>query len=164
MAARLPAVHDRPPDDPIFAALAGDDIDSAIADKVWNPDDEEWEITGNRFDPDLSSELYITNGDALDDAYRTHKILGYTPEGTQARDTGVSGFEFEDDEEEIELEFRRHLLFSLDLAESAADPAQPRVAHGQHGAELPRRPLLAVVGRPAARPGHGQARRSAPSR
>ena len=83
---------------------------------------------GNRFDPDLSSELYITNGDALDDAYRTHKILGYTPEGTQARDTGVSGFEFEDDEEEIELEFRRHLLFSLDLAESAADPANP-VSH-----------------------------------
>jgi murein tripeptide amidase MpaA len=113
------------PDEPIFEALAGDDVDSAIADKVYDPDDEVWRITGNRFDPDLSSELYITNGDALDDAYRTHKILGYTPEGTQARNTNVSGFEFEDDEDEIELEFRRHLLFSLDLAKSAADPANP---------------------------------------
>ena len=32
--------------------------------------------------PTCRAELYITNGDTLDDAYRTHKILGYTPEGT----------------------------------------------------------------------------------
>ena len=46
------------PDNAIFETLAGHDHDSAIQD------DEE------TFDPDLSSELYITNGDALDDAYR----------------------------------------------------------------------------------------------
>jgi hypothetical protein len=113
------------PDNAIFEALAGDDDDSAIADKVWNEDNETWDITGNRFDPDLSSELYITNGDTLDDGYHTHGILGFTPEGSQPADTSVSGFEFEDDEEAIEQEFRRHLLFSLDLARSAGDPANP---------------------------------------
>ena len=41
---------------------------------------------------------------------------------------GVSGFEFQDDEDDIEAEFRRHLLFALDLAESAADPGNP-VSH-----------------------------------
>ena len=99
-------------DNAIFEALAGEDHNSAIQD------DEE------TFDPDLSSELYITNGDALDDAYR-HGILGFTPEGTNSRVPGVTGFEFEDDEQEVEEEFLRHLAFSLDLAESAAEPEDP---------------------------------------
>jgi murein tripeptide amidase MpaA len=100
------------PDNAIFEALAGTDHNSAIQD------DEE------SFDPDLSSELYITNGDALDDAYR-HGILGFTPEGTESRVPGVTGFEFEDDEQEVQEEFLRHLKFSLDLAESAAKPEDP---------------------------------------
>ena len=101
------------PDNGIFEALAGTDHNSAIQD------DEE------TFDPDLSSELYITNGDTLDDAYRTRGILGFTPEGTVSRVPGVTGFEFEDDEQEVQEEFLRHLKFSLDLAESAADPDDP---------------------------------------
>jgi Zinc carboxypeptidase/Immune inhibitor A peptidase M6 len=100
------------PDNGIFEALAGHDHESAIQD------DEE------TFDPDLSSELYITNGDALDDAYR-HGILGFTPEGTESRVPGVTGFEFEDDEQEVQEEFERHLAFSLDLAESAEKPEDP---------------------------------------
>jgi hypothetical protein len=113
------------PDNGIFEALAGNDADSAIADKVWNEDDETWDITGNRFDPDLSSELYITNGDELDDAYHSFGILGFTPEGTDPGLPGLSGFEFPDDEDQIEAEFRRHLLFSLDLADSAGHPDTP---------------------------------------
>ena len=101
------------PDNSIFEALAGTDARPAIAD------DEE------RFDPDLSSELYITNGDTLDDAYHSHGILGYTPEGTIARDPTVTGFEFEDDEAEVQKEFRRHRRFALDLAESADVPDRP---------------------------------------
>jgi murein tripeptide amidase MpaA len=125
------------PDNGIFEALAGNDVDSAIADKTWNATDEVWEIadspldddtSANRFDPDLSAELYITNGDTLDDAYHTHGILGFTPEGSNPADENVSGFEFQDDEDDIEAEFQRHLLFSLDLARSAADPAHP-VSH-----------------------------------
>ena len=100
------------PDNAIFEALAGRDHASAIQD------DEE------SFDPDLSSELYITNGDELDDAYH-HGILGFTPEGTNSRVPGVTGFEFEDDEDEVQEEFLRHLKFSIDLAESAAKPEDP---------------------------------------
>jgi Zinc carboxypeptidase/Immune inhibitor A-like, MAM domain len=113
------------PDNGLFEALAGDDADPAIADKVWNPATGKWDITGNRFDPDLSSELYITNGDELDDAYHSFGILGFTPEGTDPGIPGLSGFEFPDDEDQIEGEFRRHLLFALDLADSAAHPDTP---------------------------------------
>ena len=40
-------------------------------------------------------------------------------------DKTVSGFEYEDVEGLIDREFRNHLEFSLDLAESADDPANP---------------------------------------
>ena len=96
-------------DDPIFAALAGDDEDPAIPG----------------FDPDLGAELYITNGDTLDTAYNQRGILAYTPEGSEPVSTKVSGFEFEDVEGLIHDEFFDHLKFSLDLAESADDPANP---------------------------------------
>jgi hypothetical protein len=121
------------PDNGIFTALAGDDFVPAIADKVWDEENEEWVIedtddpdeSENRFDPDLSAELYITNGDTLDDGYHTHGILGFTPEGSEPSIDNVSGFEFEDDEAAVQAEFQRHLLFSLDLAHSAGDPAHP---------------------------------------
>ena len=97
-------------DDPIFTALAGTDKDPAI----------------NSFDPDLGAELYITNGDTLDTAYNERGILAYTPEGTPAKDPAVSGFEYEDSEGAIQAEFQRHREFVVDLAESAADPANPK--------------------------------------
>jgi hypothetical protein len=97
-------------DDAIFTALAGDDRDPAI----------------DTFDPDLGAELYITNGETNDYAYRDQDILSYTPEGTAASDASLTGFEFEDKEAAIKAEFSRHLPFSLDLAESAADPKNPK--------------------------------------
>jgi murein tripeptide amidase MpaA len=115
------------PDNAIFEALAGDDDRAAIADKEWNEDAEDWEVTGNRFDPDISSELYITNGDTADDAY-AHDILSYTPEGSEPDIPNVSGFEFQDVEADVEAEFQRHRLFSIDLAVSADDPGNP-VSH-----------------------------------
>ena len=66
-------------------------------------------------------------------ATTTHGILGFTPEGSEPLDENVSGFEFQDDEDDVEAEFERHRLFALDLADSAADPGEPGVAHGQHG-------------------------------
>jgi hypothetical protein len=96
-------------DDPIFRALAGDDADPAI----------------QGFDPDLGAELYITNGDTLDTAYNRKNILAYTPEGSEPHSTTVSGFEFEDVEGLVDNEFRDHLPFVLDLAESADDPDDP---------------------------------------
>ena len=140
------------PDNAIFEALAGNDVDSAIADKAFDtgedpedPADDSWEITDspldadtskNRFDPDISAELYITNGDTLDDAYHTHGILGFTPEGSEPADANVSGFEFQDVEGDIEAEFQRHLLFSLDLARSAADPDDPSSHLGNRVADF----------------------------
>jgi hypothetical protein len=120
--------YTKTPDNGIFEALAGDDVESAIADKVWNAEDEHWDITGNRFDPDLGAELYITNGDTLDDAYTGHHILGFTPEGSEPNIPNVSGFEFQDVEADVEAEFQRHRLFAIDLAESAGDPGNP-VSH-----------------------------------
>jgi Zinc carboxypeptidase/Immune inhibitor A peptidase M6 len=96
-------------DDPIFTALAGDDKNPAI----------------QGFDPDLGAELYITNGDTLDTAYNQRNILAYTPEGSEPVSKKVSGFEFEDEPGLIQDEFTDHLAFSLDLAESADDPANP---------------------------------------
>ncbi|MET0683674.1 MAG: M14 family metallopeptidase, partial [Solirubrobacteraceae bacterium] len=130
------------PDNGIFEALAGDDFEPAIADKRYDegePEegDEAWVIedspldadtSENRFDPDISAELYITNGDALDDAYHEAGILGFTPEGSEPLDENASGFVFQDDEEDVQAEFERHLQFALDLADSAADPANP-VSH-----------------------------------
>jgi murein tripeptide amidase MpaA len=96
-------------DNGIFTALAGDDRNPGIA----------------TFDPDLSAELYITNGDTADYAYAEQEILSYTPEGSEPSDATVSGFEFEDKESAIEAEYRRHRAFALDLAESADDPDDP---------------------------------------
>ena len=59
MAAGLPEVHADPGQRDLRGARRHAPTASAIQD------DEE------SFDPDLSSELYITNGDALDDAYHT---------------------------------------------------------------------------------------------
>ena len=95
-------------DDPIFTALAGDDEDPAIPG----------------FDPDLGAELYITNGDTLDTAYNQKGILAYTPEGScrspiglrlRVRGRGGSHRDRVPD----------HRNFSIDLAESADDPANP---------------------------------------
>jgi hypothetical protein len=125
------------PDNGLFEALAGNDDESAIADRVFNPGEDEddpsddsWDLQDssldedtslNRFDPDLGAELYITNGDTLEDAY-DHGILGFTPEGSEPSTENVSVFEFQDDKDDIEAEFQRQLLFSLDLARSADDP------------------------------------------
>jgi Zinc carboxypeptidase/Immune inhibitor A peptidase M6 len=107
-------IFTRTPDHAIFTALAGSDGElSAIKDAE------------EQFDPDLGAELYITNGDTLDTAYNTYGILAYTPEGTNSHIPGVTGFEYEDDEASIEKEWQRHKEFTLDLAESAEDPANP---------------------------------------
>ncbi len=110
-------------DNPIFVGLAGTDENSAIKD------DEEV------FDPDLGAELYITNGDTLDWTYGEQEVLAYTPEGTPARDPNVSGFEFEDSEQEIQEEFLRHLPFSLDLAQAAKNPTE--IPGNQFGTRTP---------------------------
>ena len=51
-------------DSPLMAAIAGDDDNPAVPG----------------FDPDVSAELYTTNGDVTDDALRTYGIQSFTVE------------------------------------------------------------------------------------
>jgi hypothetical protein len=101
-------VDTRYADEPIMTALAGDDENPAIP----------------TFDPDVGAELYTTNGDTNDHMYADDQVISYTPEGTSA-DTG-SGFVFQDDEEDVQAEFERHVQFALDLARSAPNPSRPQ--------------------------------------
>ena len=111
-------------DSPLMAAIAGDDDNPAIPG----------------FDPDVSAELYTTNGDITDDALRSFGTQAYTVEldGGTGPDVGGTvdgpdsfspgGFVFQDSEADIQAEFEKNLAFALDLARSAKDPENP-VSH-----------------------------------
>ncbi|MGZ6697055.1 MAG: M14 family zinc carboxypeptidase [Solirubrobacteraceae bacterium] len=106
---------------PLMTALAGDDDKPAVAG----------------FDPDVSAELYTTNGDVTDDALRAFGTQAYTVEldGGSGPDVGGTvdgpdsfspgGFVYQDSESDIQAEFQKNLAFVLDLARSAGDPANP---------------------------------------
>ena len=107
-------------DSPIFEALAGTDADPAIP----------------AYDPDVSSELYTTNGDTIDHAISVYGILAFTPEldvapASTDPNASVSVFEFPDDEAQIQEKFQKNIPFALNVAESAGDPENPANAGGQ---------------------------------
>ncbi|MGY1679914.1 M14 family zinc carboxypeptidase [Geodermatophilus sp. SYSU D01176] len=110
------------PDDVIYEAMAGDDATPAV--------------TG--YDPDLSAELYTTNGETTEHAQEAYGTLGFTPEMStcqtaSAADPGDafepdacgSVFEFPDSEPLVQAEFIKHLPFALAVARSAQDPSNP---------------------------------------
>jgi murein tripeptide amidase MpaA len=100
-------------DNPIYVALAGTDANPAIAG----------------FDPGISSdELYVTNGETTDYADARNGTVAFTPELSEGCDG--CGFVFPDDEALVEAEFQKTLPFSLSLAMSAKDPANPKSAVG----------------------------------
>ena len=110
-------------DDPIFRALSGTDADPAIAG---NPPG-----APNPYDPDVSSELYTTNGETTDHAYARYDTLAWTPEmdvSDPERGGGDSVFMFQDSEEDLQAAFEKNIPFALDVAHSAGDPANP-VSH-----------------------------------
>jgi hypothetical protein len=110
------------PDDVIYEAMVGDDANPAIPG----------------YDPDISAELYTTNGDTdshMEEAYGT---LGFTPEMTTCETASASNpddewlpedclsvFNFPDDEALIQAEFQKNVPFALSVAESALDPDDP---------------------------------------
>ncbi|WP_104431109.1 M14 family metallopeptidase [Kineococcus xinjiangensis] len=119
------------PDDIVYAALAGDDREPAVPG----------------YDPDLSAELYTTNGDTTTHVHEAHGTLGFTPEMATCASAAASVegdawepqacgsvFEFPDDERLISAEFERNVPFALSVAQSAADPDDPVSAVG-HRAE-----------------------------
>ena len=109
-------------DAPLMKALAGDDDHPAVPG----------------FDPDVSAELYTTNGDVTGDAYSNWGTQAYTVELDGGTGDGVGGtvdgpdslppggFVFQDDETAVQAEFQKNLDFALDLAKSAARPDQPK--------------------------------------
>nr|WP_231127440.1 M14 family metallopeptidase [Motilibacter aurantiacus] len=110
------------PDDVLYEAMVGDDANPAVPG----------------YDPDLSAELYTTNGDTDTHAQEAHGTLGFTPEMStcEAASASVpddewdpadceSGFIFPDDEELVQAEFEKNVPFALAVAESALDPDDP---------------------------------------
>jgi hypothetical protein len=113
-------------DDPIYRALSGTDEDSAV--KGVDPG------APNNYDPDVGAELYTTNGETTDHAHGTYGTLAWTPEmdvadedrGAEGEDGGpASDFEFQDRDDDLQQAFEKNVPFALDVAKSAADPANP---------------------------------------
>ena len=110
------------PDDAIYEAMTGNDAEPAI----------------EGYDPDISAELYTTNGETTEHAHSEYGTLAFTPEMStcatasdsvpddewEADDCG-SVFQFPDDEELIQAEFEKNIPFALATAGSALDPDDP---------------------------------------
>ncbi|BCJ58833.1 zinc carboxypeptidase [Micromonospora endophytica] len=110
------------PDDVIYEAMAGDDANPAVPG----------------YDPDLSAELYTTNGDTDSHATVRYGTLGFTPEMSTCQAASavdpddqwrpedcVSVFTFPDDEKLIAAEVAKNLPFALSVAKSAQRPDEP---------------------------------------
>ncbi|WP_041841291.1 M14 family zinc carboxypeptidase [Actinoplanes friuliensis] len=121
------------PDDQIAIAMAGDDAHPAIAG----------------YDPDISAELYTTNGDTDFHAQVRTGAIGFTPEMSTCETISnlypddqwnaadcQSGFNFPDDEKLIQDEFVKNLPFALSVAKSAQTPDNPVSVVGRSTADL----------------------------
>jgi hypothetical protein len=110
------------PDDQIGIALAGDDAKPAVPG----------------YDPDISAELYTTNGDTDGHAEARYGALGFTaemstcttisaidPDDQWRPEDCASVFTFPDDEKLIADEVAKNVPFALSVAQSAKDPANP---------------------------------------
>ena len=97
-------------DQPIYAALAGTPLNPAIPG----------------YKPELSADLYPTNGETSSWAHASTGSLAFTLELGEG--LPESGFVFPDNEGLIEQEYQINRPFALDVARSAADPNRP-VSH-----------------------------------
>jgi hypothetical protein len=110
------------PDDVIYEAMSGDDANPAIPG----------------YDPDISAELYTTNGETTEHAHNTYGTLAFTPEMSTCETISESdpndewdpadcpsSFSFPDDEELIQAEFEKNIPFAIATAQSALDPDDP---------------------------------------
>ncbi|MFE4641847.1 M14 family zinc carboxypeptidase, partial [Streptomyces sp. NPDC056730] len=110
------------PDDVLYKALAGTPENPAVPG----------------YYPQVSSELYTTNGEADGHAANVNGTMMFTPEMTTCQTASAldpddawevrdcrSGFNFPDDEKLIQGEFAKNVPFALSVAETAAHPDQP---------------------------------------
>ncbi|MFU0243221.1 M14 family zinc carboxypeptidase, partial [Streptomyces scabiei] len=134
------------PDDVLYKALAGTPGNSAIPG----------------YHPQVSSELYTTNGEADGHAANVNGMAMFTPEMStcqtasdvdpddqwNARDC-QSGFNFPDDEKLIQQEFAKNVPFALSVAETAAHPDRPSSSVGLDAADFTPAPFTTSYARGA---------------
>ncbi|MEU5701910.1 M14 family metallopeptidase [Streptomyces aurantiacus] len=115
------------PDDVLYKSLAGTPENSAIPG----------------YHPQVSSELYTTNGEADGHASNVNGTAMFTPEMSTCQTVSnldpndawnaadcASVFTFPDDEKLIQQEFAKNIPFALSVAESAAAPDRPKSSVG----------------------------------
>ncbi|MGY6022242.1 M14 family zinc carboxypeptidase [Streptomyces spinosirectus] len=121
------------PDDVLYKALAGSPDNSAIP--------------GYR--PQVSSELYTTNGEADGHAANVNGMSMFTPEMSTCQTASNadpndrwnaadcrSVFNFPDDEHLIQQEFEKNIPFALSVAETAPHPDRPSSSLGLTAADF----------------------------
>ncbi|MGW8702804.1 immune inhibitor A [Streptomyces lavenduligriseus] len=121
------------PDDVLYRALAGTPDNSAVPG----------------YHPQVSSELYTTNGEADGHASNVNGMAMFTPEMSTCQTVSDSdpddawdsrdcrsGFTFPDDEKLIQREFAKNVPFALSVADTAAHPDRPASAVGLDAADF----------------------------
>lgn len=121
------------PDDVLYRSLAGTPENPAVP--------------GYR--PQVSSELYTTNGEADGHAANVNGMMMYTPEMSTCATASridpndpwnaadcASVFTFPDDEKLIQQEFAKNIPFALSVAETAAHPDRPSSSIGLEAADF----------------------------
>ncbi len=130
-------------DSPAMKALAGTPSEPAIPGFV----------------PEVSAQLYTTNGDVTDNAYFKYGTQAYTvelepgsgnPIGGTDGDEGSTpgGFVFQDRELDVQAEATKNRDFALDLAKSAQDPSKPVSHLGNTAPDLVQRTFKQSYGSP----------------
>ena len=107
-----------PPDLPRFEALAGTDLLPAVPDSVPGS-------SLDHYHPGPGWNLYTTNGEYTDWAYRTYGTIAFTTELTSGCcvNGDYYGFEFPDDSVLVERVFRDNLPFARALIVASGDLA-----------------------------------------
>jgi hypothetical protein len=110
------------PDDLLHVTMAGDDARPAVPG----------------YDPDISAELYTTNGETDEHAHTVYDTIAFTPEMSTCQTASASDpddafdpadcasvFSFPDSEALVQAEFEKNIPFAIATGQSAADPANP---------------------------------------
>jgi len=115
------------PDDIVFQALAGDDEHPGVPG----------------YDPDLSAELYTTNGETTEHLHEAYGTLAFTPEMSTCQTASAvdpddewipedcpSIFNFPEDEDLIRAEYQKNIPFAINVAKATHHPDSPEGAGG----------------------------------
>ncbi|WP_367323985.1 M14 family zinc carboxypeptidase [Streptomyces sp. HUAS ZL42] len=134
------------PDDVLYRALAGTPDNSAVPG----------------YHPQVSSELYTTNGEADGHAGNVNGMAMFTPEMSTCQTASnidpndawnaadcQSIFNFPDDEKLIQDEFAKNIPFALSVAETAAHPDTPSSSVGLKAADFTPAPFTTSYSRGA---------------